>query len=121
MRQLSNVSTPLFAERSKCIVRVPECKGLPEFASPEERLNCFVHEIENMVVDRPVSLISASTPFGWNGWPFYHGIVALIMNASTVKVPPPPLPARPRVWPPPSPAPTPPLPSPPSGGWWMGG
>jgi hypothetical protein len=71
--------------RTSCIVRVPECKSLA-YDDRQARVDCFAHEIESMFVDRPVSLLSAATPYLWGAWPFHHGVVALVLNGSSVKV-----------------------------------
>ena len=68
-----------------CMVRVPECPGI-NYTNLEDRLNCFAAEVSNSVVERPVSWVTAATPFLWSSWTFGHGVVALIMNERTVTV-----------------------------------
>jgi hypothetical protein len=87
--EASNVSTLKTAKhyvgRSSCIVRVLECKGV-QYSNVDDRVNCFAHEIENTVEDRAVSLVSATTPYLWPHFTFENGVLALIMDASTVSV-----------------------------------
>jgi hypothetical protein len=83
--EASNASSAVDLGRSSCIVRVLECFGV-QYSNLNDRVNCFIQEIENTVNYRAVSLVSAFTPHHWRHWPFEHGVVALIMNTRTVSV-----------------------------------